>query len=98
MAVRTQEEILNEVRTFLGENADENALNFLEDITDTLGELHTRTQDQTNWKKKYEDLDASWRKRYKDRFFETEFEDIPDEFMPSPEPQQLKFEDLFKEG
>lgn len=102
MAIKTQEEILNEVKGFLGENADESALNFLEDITDTLADLHTRAQDNTDWEKKYQDLDNSWKQRYRDRFFEAvddnPEEDIPPEFSQSPMPKQLKFEDLFKEA
>lgn len=103
MAIRTQEEILNEVREFIGESSDESALNFLEDVTDTLADLHTRASNDINWEQRYNDLDATWRQRYRDRFFQpTDSDDddkLPEEFeTPSVLPKQLKFEDLFKES
>ena len=103
MAIKTQEELLNEVREFLGENSDESALNFLEDVTDTLADLHTRASENINWEQKYNDLDASWKQRYRDRFFtpasdEDDGDILPDEFQENNLPKQLKFEDLFKEG
>lgn len=103
MAIRTQEELLNEVREFLGENSDDSALNFLEDITDTLSDLHTRASNDIDWEKKYNDLDASWKQRYRDRFFTPVDEEdpdgnLPDDFIEKEPPKQLMFEDLFKEG
>ena len=96
MAVRTREEILESIRTRVGEATDDDTIAFIEDVTDTFTDLETRANgDGTDWKKKYEENDESWRKKYTERFFSKESEPIPDQ---EPEPAQIKaFEDLFKE-
>lgn len=96
MAVRTREEILESVRTMVGENTDDNSLGFLEDITDTLDDYETRVKgDGIDWKQKYEENDANWRKTYKERFFGKE-EDTPPVDEPEDVPEEkTRFEDLF---
>lgn len=99
MAVKTREEILESFKTRLGENPDDEAISFLEDVTDTLDDFEKRANgDGTDWKSKYEENDANWRKKYTERFFSDEPE--PE---PKPEPKQepvntpRTFSDLFKE-
>lgn len=97
MAVKTREEILESFRTRLGENPDDDSIAFLEDVTDTLDDFEKRANgDGTDWKSKYEENDASWRKKYTERFFSDEPEPKPD---PKPEPDDtpMTFSDLFKE-
>ena len=69
MAVRTITEILDSVQSRLGDDTSDEAIAFVEDITDTLNDYENKTKSEEDWKKKYEDNDASWRKKYKDRFF-----------------------------
>lgn len=95
MAVKTREEILESFKTRLGENPDDESISFLEDVTDTLDDFEKRANgDGTDWKSKYEENDASWRKKYTERFFSGE---------PNPKPKQepdntpTTFSDLFKE-
>lgn len=101
MAVRTREEILESFRTRLGENPDDDSISFLEDVTDTLNDFETRAKgDGTDWKSKYEENDASWRKKYTERFFSKEPEPEPDpkpEPKPEPDDAPRTFSDLFKE-
>lgn len=97
MAVRTREEILESVRTMMGDSTDDNSLGFLEDISDTLDDYETRVQgDGIDWKQKYEENDANWRKTYKERFFGKQ-EDVPpvDDHNDTPE-EKTRFEDLFE--
>lgn len=99
MAVRTREEILESFRTRLGENPDDDSISFLEDVTDTLNDFETRAKgDGTDWKSKYEENDANWRKKYTERFFSKEPEPDPKP-DPKPEPDDTPrtFSDLFKE-
>lgn len=97
MAVRSREEILNSIRERVGEQNDDETIAFIEDVTDTFTDLETRANgDGVNWKEKYEENDANWRKKYTDRFFSGE----PSEPEPEPEPEpeeKLTFESLFKE-
>lgn len=61
MAVLDRDNFFNRIRERLGEDDSEEALSYLEDITDTW----------EDWEEKYNNLDAEWRKRYRDRFFNT---------------------------
>lgn len=73
MAVKTIEEILAEVRARVGEQTDDETIEFLENITDTLSDLETKAKgDGTDWKAKYEENDKEWRKRYAERFYSSE--------------------------
>lgn len=79
MAIRTKDEILSLVRDRLGEDMDDSAIAFLEDVTDTLTDFETRTQDSTNWEQKYRDNDKEWRQKYRDRFYNKGTEDDPED-------------------
>lgn len=90
MAVRTREEILAQVRARLGEHTDDEAIAFLEDISDTISDLETKAKgDGTDWKTKYEENDAEWRKKYTERFYSSD----PD---PDPDPESSKANDTTK--
>lgn len=93
--VKTKEEILEQIKTRLGEDTSDEALSFIEDITDTLTDYETKTNDTTDWKQKYEDNDKQWRERYKERFFSGENPEEEEEEQGLPEPP-LSFDDLFK--
>ena len=98
MAIRTRDEILNSVRGVIGESADDQTLELLADITDTMTDLENRANnDGENWEKKYRENDAEWRKKYRDRFFSAKSNEVEDE--PEQEPRKnYTFENLFKEG
>lgn len=96
MAVKTREEILEELRVRVGEQTDDETIAFLEDVTDTLSDLETKAKgDGTDWKTKYEENDAEWRKKYTERFYSSEPE--PDIVDPEPEGSQppKTFAELF---
>lgn len=95
MSVKTREEILESFKTRLGENPDDESISFLEDVTDTLDDFEKRANgDGTDWKSKYEENDANWRKKYTERFFSDEPEPEPE---PNPDNTPRTFSDLFKE-
>jgi hypothetical protein len=99
MAVRTREEILESFKVRLGEKPDDESISFLEDVTDTLDDFEKRAKgDGTDWKSKYEENDANWRKKYTERFFSVEPEPEPKpEPKPEPDDTPRTFSDLFKE-
>lgn len=99
MAVKTREEILESLKTRIGENPDDESISFLEDVTDTLNDFEKRANgDGTDWKTKYEENDANWRKKYTERFFSNEPEPNPKpEPKPEPDDTPKTFSDLFKE-
>lgn len=98
--VKTKDEIMAGLKEILGENASEAAISFVEDVTDTINDYETRTNDATDWKKKYEENDANWAKRYRDRFFSGEQSDPDsdsDDGDENPEDKPLTYENLFTE-
>ena len=44
MAVRTTEEILESIKTRVGDSTEDADLEFLEDVTDTLSDLRSKTE------------------------------------------------------
>lgn len=99
MAVKTKEELLDSIKSLLADDASDESIALLEDISDSFDEQKTKTEAE-DWKKKYEENDKEWRKKYRDRFFSTGSEDVPPpkELQPEPDHSPKKFEDLFKEG
>ena len=71
MAVKQKTEIMEQVKTILGEDTSDNALALVADLSDTIDDYEKRVQssDAESWKKKYEDNDKMWRERYRERFF-----------------------------
>lgn len=99
MAIKTTEELMESVRTRLGDDQSDEALALLEDISDTLGDMQSRTNGE-DWKKKYETNDAEWRQKYRDRFFNksnNDDDDGGDDGGGKPN-KPLTFDELFKEG
>lgn len=101
MAVRTIQEILDSVQGRLGDDTSDEAIAFVEDITDTLNDYENKTKSEEDWKQRYEENDASWRKKYKDRFFggKPSEEETEEEFKEDEEHEEKTvktFEDLFK--
>ena len=77
MPVLSKEDFLQRLQSRIGEDTSDEALQFLEDMTDTYNEFETRsaTNDSDEWKTKYDELDQSWRQRYKERFLNTQTTD-----------------------
>ena len=96
-----KEEIIKRVSDILGDRNDDDAIAFVEDLSDTLEDYETRTGE--DWKTKYEENDKAWRDKYKARFFEglpeehekDKAEQIGDQTGEEDE-KELTFENLFK--
>lgn len=86
-------ELIETVRTRIGDNPDDDSVAFLEDITDTLTDYDNKTKDNTDWKNKYDELDRSWKEKYISRFSDV-LEDIKDAVEDEVEIPE-RYEDLF---
>lgn len=97
MAIKSREELLKSLNTLIGDNSTDENLAILEDVTDTLKDYEAKTADQTDWKTKYEQNDADWRKKYRERF--TSGEEIKNEQEEDVEEDSKPraFDSLFKE-
>lgn len=100
MAVRTINEILESVKTRVGDSTEDADIEFIEDVSDTLNDLSSKASRQEDWKTKYEENDRTWREKYKERFFsseENEKAELEDNKDIEMKDDKLKtFEDLFK--
>ena len=83
---------MKKVRERIGEDDSDEAIGFIEDISDTL-ESFSNAED---WKTKYEENDKKWREKYRDRFFTSKEEVEEDDIEEPEEKEKKKFEDLFE--
>lgn len=73
MAKLSAKEFMDKAKLMVGDRTDDDALSFLEDVKDTI------TDEQDDWKTKYEtvlkekeELDETWRKKYRDTFYSSD--------------------------
>ena len=101
MSVLSKEDLLSAIKTRLGEDTSDEAIKFLEDVSDTVSDLESKANgDGEDWKTKYTELDKEWRKRYTDRFFSGSSEDSEDDNLDEHNGDEdntpKTYEDLFK--
>ena len=98
MAIKSMQELIDGARALIGDNTSDDALSFMDDLSDTMSDYDSRSKDNTDWKTMYEENDASWRKRYADRFNgKREDEDDEDDSYELPDPPKKTYLDLFTE-
>lgn len=97
MAVKSLDDILKSIKERIGDEQTDEAIELLEDITDTFNDVSNNSNE--DWKRKFDENDANWRKKYRDRFFSKtdEFEDEETEETDGEDRKILKYEELFKE-
>lgn len=88
MAVVERDELIQRITSLIPDPESDDSLSLIEDVTDTL-----EAGSSDDWKTKYEENDAAWRKRYKERFLkkpekEPEIEDDEKE-------EKKTYDDLF---
>jgi len=96
--IKTKEELLNAIRDILNDDTSDSALSLIEDLSDTLDNI--ASSDETDWRTRYEENDAQWRQRYRDRFFSKPAQEEEEEGHDDPVPEETSepktFSDLFK--
>nr|DAU41984.1 MAG TPA: hypothetical protein [Caudoviricetes sp.] len=103
MAVVTRDDLMERIRSRIGDDTSDETLSLIEDFTDTFSDLETRAGE--DWKSKYDELDKTWREKYKARFFqrpddkETTPEDIKEDNEEDlkDESKEKSFDELFTE-
>lgn len=106
MPVLNREEYLQAINERVGNDTSDEALAFIENMTDTYAHLEEAgsrvSEDGVDWEQKYYDNDRAWREKYQNRFFsggrvnafgEPEPEETPDE---SGVNENIHVADLFK--
>lgn len=99
MSVVSKESLLERIREITGvENSEsDESISLLEDLSDTFEDLSSQVVQAGDYKKKYEENDAEWRKRYHDRFFSDVEETTIKEDDKDDDEEKKTYESLFKE-
>ena len=92
MAIRTREEIMSQLQGIIGDDTSDEALAFVQDVSDTLGNDNS-AQRITELETQLQTQDNEWRKKYRDAFFTGKI----DESIKDEEEHETpkRFEDLF---
>lgn len=86
-------ELQKKITDFIGDRTDDEALSILEDVADTL------VDEPEDWHEKYNQLDADWRKRYRDRFNgKPDRADTIPEQEQEPREETIVISDILKES
>lgn len=102
MAVLSRDDFMARINERVGDDNSDEALSFIEDMTDTFDDLSSSSNtDEDEWEKKYNELDKEWRERYKARFMSsgTDPQSVIDEQKEDikDDGTETTFDDLFKE-
>ena len=96
MAVKTREELIEVVKTRYADDTSDEALMFIEDLTDTLNDYESKTTTSGDWETKYNELAV----KYKERFFNTGKLDNNDSDNTDPDPDEYvapkTYDELFE--
>lgn len=92
MAKLTKDELIEKVRKYLGDRTDDETIEIIEDISDSID-----SSDADEWRQKFEENDKMWRDKYISRFFEKKEDelDTPTEHEEE-EKEYNSFDDLFE--
>lgn len=93
MAKLSKNELIEKVRKYVGDRTDDETIEIIEDISDSIG-----SSDADEWKQKFEENDKMWRDKYISRFLEKKEDelDTPTEHEEE-EKVYISFDDLFEE-
>lgn len=103
MPILSRDEYFARLHDRLGDDTSDETIAFLEDMTDTYNDLERKaTGDGVDWEQKYHDLDESWKKRYRHRFFSGDNTGAPATSTPETVEEEvtgetITVEDLFDE-
>lgn len=96
--VKTKDEIMEEIRAYIGDRADDQTIALVENISDTIDDYAAHG----DYDKKLMAIEAEWRRKYIDRFMnggenknEVEVEKTDDEEKDNAE--EITIDDLYTE-
>lgn len=93
MAKLSKDELIEKVKKYVGDRTDDETIEIIEDISDSVG----ASDEESEWKQKYEENDKMWRDKYISRFFEKKEDELetPTEHEEE-EKEYSSYEDLFE--
>lgn len=96
MSVLSKEDFMASIKARVGDDTSDEAIKFIEDMTDTYDEMEKNEGE--DWKKKYEENDEMWRNKYTSRFYSSDSDSENKEVEKESESEKevRTYEDLFK--
>lgn len=93
-----KEEFFKRITSFIGDNTSDDAIRLLEDLGDTYTALEAEVNgDGIDWKTKYEENDAAWKRKYYNRFMGGNSGEVSFTDSVKLEPKNVDFDDVFDE-
>lgn len=96
MSILNREQLIEKIRTVVGDITTDSAISLLEDLNDTIDNYEEITKDTTNYKEKCEQIDKSWREKYTNRFYSAGDEEEDPGIRKDDTGENLTFDKLFK--
>lgn len=96
MAIVSKEDLIKRLSEKFGDDNSDEVIQLTEDLSDTLEDFIARVEDKEDWKAKFEENDANWRKKYKDRFLEPSDNEEEIHKQDEDENTNVTFNDLFE--
>ena len=96
----TRDEFFKRVNDYVGDDRSDEAIAFIEDMTDTYEELSGSIDNSgIDWEKKFYDNDKAWREKYRHRFFSggSIRTSVEDEIEDENKDTDITIDELFKE-
>lgn len=95
--VKTKDEIMEEIRAYIGDRSDDQTIALVENISDTIDDYAAHGDYDT----KLMAVEEKWRKKYMERFFEGDKEEkiseVKEEKEDNDKSEEIKIEDLYTE-
>ena len=96
--VKTKDEIMEEIRAYIGDRSDDQTISLIENISDTIDDYAAHG----DYDEKLMAVEAEWRRKYIDRFMsggenKTEVEVEKTEDDEKEKAEEIKIEDLYTE-
>ena len=97
--VKTKDEIMEEIRAYIGDRSDDQTISLIENISDTIDDYAAHG----DYDEKLMAVEAEWRRKYIDRFMsggenKNEVEDDKTEDEEKDKSEEIKIEDLYTES
>lgn len=97
--VKTKEEMLAEIKAYIGDRTDDETVSLVENVTDTLSDM----EKNGNAEARVKEVDDMWRAKYMERFFDGDKEkknievEEDEETEEKDKSEEITIDDLYTE-
>lgn len=93
--VRTKDEIMEEIRAYIGDRADDQTISLVENISDTIDDYAAHD----DYDKKLMAVESEWRRKYIDRFMNGgENKSVVETTEDEEKTEEITIDDLYTES